>query len=282
MDMRIAVTGSRGFIGTHLVSKLKSANYEIVEISRETGYDLSQWDSVQTIPSCDILIHLAAKTFVPDSFDNPRDFYQTNLNLSINALELARKWKARVIYMSSYFYGPPQYIPVDEKHPLAPHNPYAQTKYLSEELCKAYSRDFDVPVISFRLFNIYGPGQKGNFLIPEILEKIKKGGTITLKDPRPKRDYIHIDDVVSAVMAGINISEEAYHVFNLGTGSSISVKELVEAIKSCSPIDFEVNFTHEYRKGEVLDSVAGVEKMMKCLNWKPQISIEKGIKSLFI
>jgi len=281
MDMRIAVTGSRGFIGTHLVPKLKEQNFEVVEISRETGYDLNQWDSIKNIPNCDFIIHLAAKTFVPDSFDNPREFYQTNLNLTTNALELARQWKAKVIYMSSYFYGPPQYVPVDEKHPLNPHNPYAQTKYLSEELCKAYNRDFDVPVIAFRLFNIYGPGQKGNFLIPEILEKIKNGGSIILKDPRPKRDYIHVQDVISAIEESIGFLEKGFHIFNLGTGRSISVDELVQAIKLSSPISFEVNFTHEYRKGEVLDSVASIEHITKYFNWKPQVSLEVGIKSLF-
>jgi nucleoside-diphosphate-sugar epimerase len=281
MVMRIAITGSRGFIGSHLVPQLKRQDFELIEISRETGYDLNQWESVKDILKCDVLIHLAAKTFVPDSFNNPRDFYQTNLNLTINALELARKWKARVIYMSSYFYGTPQYIPVDEKHPIAPHNPYAQTKYMSEELCRAYNRDFDLPIIAFRLFNIYGPGQNGNFLIPEIMGKIKNGGTITLKDPRPKRDYIHVDDVVSAVLAGINYTENGFHIYNLGTGNSISVEDLVNLIKIKSPIPFEVEFTNEFRRGEVLDSVADVGKLKSELNWELKVTSEAGIKSIF-
>ena len=279
--MRIAVTGSRGFIGTHLVSNLKEQDFEIVEISRGTGFDLNQWDSVKDIYSCDVIIHLAAKTFVPDSFDNPREFYQTNLNLTLNALQLARNWKAKMIYMSSYFYGPPQYVPVDEKHPLNPHNPYAQTKYLSEDLCKAYSRDFDVPVIAFRLFNIYGPGQTGNFLISEILEKIKNGGKITLKDPRPKRDYIHVEDVISAINAAIGYKHRGFNVFNLGTGRSISVEELVSTIQKSSPQDFEVEYTHEYRKGEVLDSVADTNLLKQALGWKPIIHLEQGVESLF-
>lgn len=279
--MRIAITGSRGFIGSHLIPQLKNQNFEIVEISRDTGYDLTQWESVKDILKCDILIHLAAKTFVPDSFDNPGDFYQTNLNLTINALELARNWNARVIYMSSYFYGSPQYIPVDENHPIAPHNPYAQTKYISEELCKAYTRDFDIPVIAFRLFNIYGVGQKGSFLVPEILEKIKSGGIITLKDPRPKRDYIHVDDVVAAMIAAISYQEKGFHIFNLGSGNSISVEDLVSVIKRYSPYNFEVKFTHEYRRGEVLDSVADVSRIKSKLNWQLRVTIDAGIKSIF-
>lgn len=279
--MRIAVTGSGGFIGSHLVPKLKASGHEVVESSRDQGCDLNNWDSVKDIQKCDVLIHLAAKTFVPDSFNNPREFYQTNTNLTLNALELARNWKSKVIYMSSYFYGAPQYIPVDEKHPLNPHNPYAQTKYMSEELCKAYSRDFDVPVIAFRLFNVYGPGQKGSFLIPEILEKIKKGVKITLKDPRPKRDYIHVNDVISAIEAALSYNHSGFEVLNLGTGKSVSVEELVSTIQQCSAQKFEVEYTHEYRKGEVLDSVASVQAAKEILNWNPLVDLTEGIKTLF-
>jgi nucleoside-diphosphate-sugar epimerase len=279
--MRIAVTGAGGFIGSHLVPKLKDLGYLVIEISRNKGYNLSDWDTVRDINSCDVIIHLAAKTFVPDSFNNPREFYQANTNLTINALELARKWRAKVIYMSSYFYGPPQYIPVDENHPLNPHNPYAQTKHISEELCKAYSRDFDVPAIAFRLFNIYGPGQTGSFLIPEILEKIKQEGKITLKDPRPKRDYIHVNDVVSAIVAATVHNYSGFQVFNLGTGNSVSVEELVSSIRKYSPQKFEVEYTHQYRKGEVLDSVADAALLNKALKWQISLTLEDGIKTLF-
>ncbi len=279
--MRIAVTGSAGFTGSHLVPRLIESGHEVVEISRSKGYDLNDWELVKDIPQCDVVIHLAAKTFVPDSFNNPREFYQTNTNLTLNALDLARKWKAKVIYMSSYFYGPPQYIPVDEKHPLNPHNPYAQTKYMSEELCKAYSRDFDVPVLAFRLFNIYGPGQTGNFLIPEILEKIKNGGKITLKDPRPKRDYIHVYDVISAIKAALSYNHTGFELLNLGTGNSVSVEELVSTIQQYSPQKFEVEYTHEYRKGEVLDSISDNRKISNVLGFTPKISLMEGIETLF-
>lgn len=279
--MRIAVTGASGFIGSHLAPRLIDSGHEVVEISRSKGYDLNDWELVKDIPQCDVVIHLAAKTFVPDSFNNPREFYQTNTNLTLNALELARNWKAKVIYMSSYFYGPPQYIPVDENHTLNPHNPYAQSKYISEELCKAYNRDFDVPVIAFRLFNIYGPGQTGGFLIPEILEKIKKGGKITLKDPRPRRDYIHVNDVLSAIITALHYSHDGFQVFNLGTGKSVSVEELVSTIKKFSPHQFEVEFTHDYRKGEVLDSVADTSSISQFLSWNVSVELDEGIKSLF-
>lgn len=277
--MRIAVTGSGGFIGQNLVSLLVKSGYEVIEISRNKGLDICNWESVKDIEGCSFIIHLAAQTFVPSSFNDPREFYQVNTNATINALELARLNKARVIYMSSYFYGAPKYVPVDEDHPLKPHNPYAQTKYISEELCQGYHRDFNVPVITFRLFNIYGPGQKRDFLIPEILEKIKSG-KVVLKDPRPKRDYIHVDDVVSAILQSVEKRVDGYHIFNLGSGKSWSVEELVNILKEISPTEFDIEFTHEYRKGEVLDSVADTTKLTSVLGWENGLSLFEGLKTL--
>ena len=279
--MRIAVTGSTGFIGKKLVVSLIEKGYEVVEISRGKGFDICQWESVKSISSCDVIMHLAAKTFVPDSFDNPRAFYEVNTTATINALELSRLWKSKLIYMSSYFYGAPQYVPVDEMHPINPHNPYAQSKLISEELCKGYHRDFGVSVTAFRLFNIYGPGQNDSFLIPEILKQITSG-KVTLKDPRPKRDYIHVDDVISAIIRTIEMQLEGFNIFNLGTGNSSSVETLVEILKKVSPYKFDVEFTHEYRKGEVLDSVSDTSKLKNAIGWENKIDIAEGLKSFFI
>lgn len=280
--MRIAVAGASGFIGSNLVLILKEIGYDVINISRANGYDLNDWESVKYIKRCDALIHLAAKTNVPDSFDDPRGFYQTNITLTINALELARIWGAKVVYMSSFFYGKPIYIPIDENHPLKPHNPYAESKYLSEMICKAYSRDFKLNVLSLRLFNVYGPEQTGNFLIPEIVQKLKKGNkVITLKDPRPRRDYIYIDDVVSAIICAIHYNKEGFEVFNLGSGKSVSVDGLVSKIQEYSHVPFEVEYTNEFRFGEVLESVADIRSICSAFNWFPKFDLDQGLKELF-
>lgn len=278
--MRIAVTGSTGFIGKNLVVLLNKSGHEVVEISRSLGLDICQWDSLSQLRPCDLIIHLAAKTFVPDSFENPREFYNVNNTATLNSLELARLWKAKFIYMSSYFYGAPQYIPVDEDHPLKPHNPYAQSKLISEELCQGYNRDFGISVTVFRLFNIYGPGQKGSLIIPEIIKQIKSG-KVVLKDPRPKRDYIHIDQVISVIIKTLDLELEGFNILNLGTGKSHSVKDLVETFKKVSPFEFDIEFTNEYRKGEVLESVADVTKLNEIVGMSEQIELEEGIITLF-
>jgi UDP-glucose 4-epimerase len=277
---KIAITGSGGFIGTHLLPYLVKSGYEVVEISRSKGYDISNWDSVKDISKCDILIHLAAKTFVPFSFENPREFYTINQLTTINAFELARIWSADVILMSSYFYGPPQYLPIDEGHPLNPHNPYAQTKFLAEIIAEGYCRDFKLNCIALRLFNIYGPNQDESFLIPTIYNQAKSGN-IVLKDPRPKRDFIHINDVVLAVAMAINYKSEKMETFNLGSGVSYSVEEIVSVFQKAANNSCEVHYTREYRQGEVMDSVASIAKINKALGWEPTVSIEEGVASLF-
>jgi nucleoside-diphosphate-sugar epimerase len=276
---RICVTGSSGFIGKHLVQKLKQQGRLVIEISRAKGIDISDWETLTNIEPCDVIVHLAAKTFVPDSFDAPRSFYATNLTATLNAMELARQWNARVILMSSYFYGPPQYLPVDEKHPLHPHNPYAQTKLISENIVAGYCRDFDLSAIALRLFNVYGPGQSDSFLIPTILRQVKRGH-VELKDPRPKRDFIHIYDVVSAICSAIDANFQGFHITNLGTGTSYSVEQIVDVFIKYWSRKFTVQYSNEYRPGEVLDSVADNSKTKELLGWENTISIEQGIQTL--
>lgn len=277
--MKIAITGSNGFIGKNLVAALLSSNYTVVEISRAKGKNICIWDDVRDIERCDIIIHLAARTFVPDSFSHPRDFYQINTTATLNALELARLWGARLIYMSSYLYGPPQYIPVDEKHPIIPHNPYAQSKFISEELCRGYHRDFDVPVTVFRLFNLYGPGQEGSLIIPDIIKQIETG-KIILKDPRPKRDYIHIDDVVTVIIKTIEKRLKGFNLFNLGTGKSWSVEQLANIVKEISPRKIDIEFTFEYRQGEVLESIADISLLKSTIDWNTPIDLRTGIRTI--
>ena len=275
----IAVTGSSGFIGRHLLGALREQQYNIIEIDIEKDLDISDWSKARNIPHFDIIIHLAAKTFVPDSFKRPHDFYFVNQSSTLNVLELARINSASVIYFSSYLYGTPEYLPIDEKHPLKPHNPYAQSKIICEKICEGYYRDFGVPVIIFRPFNIYGPGQNSSFLIPGIIEQ-QKSGKILLKDPRPKRDFIHVSDIIYAVMLAIKLENPGLQTFNLGTGKSYSVEEIVNLIIKYYGKRTVVKYTNEYRPGEVLDTIADIRKISTVLKWSPSINIEKGLDAL--
>jgi UDP-glucose 4-epimerase len=274
--MKTVVTGSSGLVGRRLVQRLADAGHQVISLDITEGVDLSRREQLENIPAFDCAFHLAARTFVPDSFKDPAGFYFSNVISTLNMLELCRRHKAKFIYTSSYVYGPPQYLPVDEKHPVAAHNPYAQTKLIGEDLCHAYWRDFSVPACILRPFNIYGPGQQGDFLIPSVIRQARQG-RIILKDFRPKRDFVYVDDVVEAYLACLNLKEPGVNVFNIGSGQSVSVEEVVRAVVSYFP-SVETVFTGEERLNEVLDTVADITKAASLLRWAPAVSLDEGLK----
>ena len=116
----------------------------------------------------DHVIHLAAKSFVPESWDNPYIYYRTNVLGAANVLEYCRKTECDLTALSSYIYGKPTHLPISEKHPIRPYNPYSHSKILSEELYNYYRKSFKLKINILRPFNIYGPGQKDTFVIPKI------------------------------------------------------------------------------------------------------------------
>jgi UDP-glucose 4-epimerase len=276
--MNIVVTGSAGFVGKTLVAKLKQQEYRVIEIDFNTGYDITQWKSVSSVKDFQVLIHLAARTFVPDSYTLPREFYHDNIIGTLNALELCRFHQAKMIFASSYVYGKPEYLPIDEQHPVRAHNPYAQSKILAEQLCERYNIDFKVPVVILRPFNIYGPGQNGNFLIPSIIKQAREG-KIVLKDAKPKRDFVFIDDVVDAYIKAIEYKTEHCECFNIASGQSYSVEEVSKIIKKIGFPLVKICYDQTKRRDEVQDTQAQITKIQTCFDWTPAHSLIAGLHS---
>jgi len=277
--MKILITGYSGFIGTYLQKRLKLTQHELVLADITNGIDICDWQQVKRFEGIDIVIHLANLSFIPASYNEPKKFYETNYLSTLNMLELCRLQNAKMIYFSSYMYGHPQYQPIDENHPIQAYNPYSQTKVICESLCEGYNRDFKVPITIFRPFNIYGKGQNPEFLIPSIIQQAQNG-KIIIKDDRPKRDYIHVEDIVEAIIAAIDNQTDKFEKFNLGTGKSYSVKEIIEIVRGFFNSDIEYICTHEIRENEVLDTVADISKIRKELHWQPKISIQDGLKKM--
>lgn len=279
--MKILVTGFSGFIGTYLVEKLKQYNHELILLDISNGVDICDWEQIKQYNNIDVIIHLANLSFVPASYSDPQNFYTTNYLSTLNMLELCRKNNARLIFFSSYVYGQPQYQPIDEVHPIQAFNPYAQTKVICESLCEGYFRDFGVPITIFRPFNIYGTGQHSDFLIPTIIQQAMNG-KIEIKDDRPRRDYIHVSDIVEAVISAVEKPSSEKHIYNLGSGVSYSVKEIVTIVRSFFDNDIDYICKNEYRPNEVMDTVANINKIKCELNWQPKVTIEKGIQKMII
>jgi len=272
---RILVTGSDGFIGKKLVNTLRNEGIIVEEFDRKHG-DISSFTF--NFDHIDHVIHLASLVFVPASWENPASFYQTNVIGTINILELCRKHKCSLTYLSSYVYGAPQYLPVNENHPIYPASPYNHSKLLAENACMYYSSTFDIPVTIFRPVNIYGPGQNPDFLIPTIISQALNPASevIEVLDLRPKRDFLYIDDAVSAIHKSIGLKNAG--VYNIGAGNSISVEEIIKTILEVSGIDKPYRSKNSERQNEIWDVYVDISKAATELNWHPETNFKKGIQ----
>ncbi|HSA06691.1 MAG TPA: NAD(P)-dependent oxidoreductase [Candidatus Gastranaerophilales bacterium] len=279
--MKILVTGSAGFIGKHLVFELEKQGHEIFAFSQSLGDDICDKNAFNKFHSqgIDAVFHLAGKTFVPQSWENPRDFYEVNILGTQNVLDFCRKTQAKMIYISAYVYGIPQYLPIDEKHPVNPNNPYAHSKYLAEELCRFYSENFGVKTVILRPFNLYGDGQKENFLIPSLIRQLKENNEIIVKDATPRRDYLHISDFINACVLSLNC-QNAFNLFNVGSGKSFSIKEIIEIITTYSDKELKWESLGEKRQGEIPDTQADCALLINELDWKPQKDFKNSIINL--
>lgn len=274
--MKIVVAGSDGFVGRYVCTQLESQGHSVIKIDVSQGVDLCDSSIIDRIEPIDCFIHLANLLYVPASYLDPEKFYRINYLATLNAIEICRKHNAKLIYASSYIYGAPQYLPVDEKHDVCPSNPYAQTKVICEKMCEGYNRDFKVKVSILRPFNIYGVGQKGMLLIPEIIGQIKEGKKkIQLKAASPRRDYINVKDVAAAFVSCTKDTND-FNIFNICSGRSLSVREITEIINKNLKSKVEFSFAESDRPSEIDETLGSCEKL-KSIGWQSTLTFEEGI-----
>jgi nucleoside-diphosphate-sugar epimerase len=175
-------------------------------------------------------------------------------------------------------YGNPKYMPINEEHPINPMNPYSRSKILGEEICRAYYEDYGLRCVIIRAFNVYGEGQSDSFLIPSILKQIHNK-EIELQDPKPRRDFLYVRDLVEAYVKAAEYSDSDFEIFNVGSGLSYSVDEIVRKILILSGGKARVRYRHQRREKEVMKTVANIEKAKKMLGWVPMTPLEQGLKT---
>lgn len=270
----ILVTGNNGFIGRKLVELLRERKFVVEEFDQADG-DISEHQF--TFSEVGHVFHLASQTYVPDSWERPLDFYRTNVLGTANILELCRKQGCSLTYVSSYVYGTPTYLPVDEKHSIHPASPYNHSKLVAEDICKYYAETFQVPVAILRPVNIYGSGQRGEFLIPTIIKQVLDPTmkSISVRDTRPKRDYLYIDDFLDVLICTIGIN--GFEIYNIGSGYSVSVEDIILTALRCAGISKTIISENSERKNEIWDVYADISKFRERFCWRPQISFEEGI-----
>lgn len=276
----VLVTGSKGFIGKALVKKLQAIGFNTVGFNSEDGdiedTDLSNKFSDSNI---DYIFHLASKTFVPDSWENPMEFYRNIVIGTGQVLELARKKNIPMTFVSSYLYGVPEELPIKEDSKIKPNNPYAHAKFLAEEACRFYSEFYKVKISIARPFNVYGKDQNDIFLIPSLLKQAKCSEKICVKTLFPKRDYLYIEDLIEGLIKTME-SKNNFSVYNFGSGKELSVLEVIHIIQKCLGVNKEIVSENIERKNEIMNVIADISKANTELDWFPKFEFEDGIRNI--
>ncbi|WP_064710829.1 NAD-dependent epimerase/dehydratase family protein [Rhizobium bangladeshense] len=272
------VTGAGGFLGRRLVERLEQARIDVLALDRTHG-DISEEGMWQELPPARTLFHLAGRTFVPDSWTQGPSFTAANVLGTQHALNWCKRHRAKLIFSSAYVYGVPERLPIHETAPVRPNNPYALSKHLAEQLCEFAATHEQIPVVVLRLFNIYGVGQRPEFLIPTLLNQVRTKQEIQVMDLSPRRDYVFVDDVLSAFAKAMNVSE-GYHCINIGSGMSYSVQEIIDILQEAAGTDLPVVSSCAVRRNEIPDVRADITRARDVLGWRPEWDLPAGIREL--
>lgn len=275
--LTILVTGSQGFIGSHLIKQLK--NYHvIVDFINSERINLNKIEDVMKIQKSDIVIHLAANTKKNAKWN---EYYENNVSTTKNILEycVAKKIK-KFIFISSYLYGKPEYCPIDENHPINPHNLYAKSKYLAEKVCESYAKTSNLNIIILRPFNIFGEKMNEGFLISNLIKSTENKKSISLINQDSKRDFLHVDDFIQLILKILK-HDCKYEIFNVGSGKANSFKEIVEIVEKKSKK--EINLILKEDKKQFIDMIcADISKVSHKFNWKPKVTLTKGLEKCLL
>jgi UDP-glucose 4-epimerase len=276
---KVLVTGSKGFVGTHLCNYFSENGLQVVSaIDKQRPVDVTNIDELLMINDVDAIVHLAAKTSISDSFKDPSQTYYTNLVGTLNVLEFARAKKIKnLIYVSTYVYGQPVYLPVDENHPLNPHSPYNHSKLLAEKICQNYSYYFGINIVTLRPFYVYGPNSRNHSLVPSIIKQIKKNGKVRLSGKKVKRDFLFVTDFVYLIGKILQDFPKGDNTYNVGYGESYSLNQVANKLAVLFGRKIEIEFSKETR-ADVSDMIADIAKVSKKFNWRPSIDINKGLQ----
>jgi UDP-glucose 4-epimerase len=303
----VLVTGGAGFIGSHLVDRLVSGDCRVRVIDNlSTGKlanisqhlekgavdfvkgDIRDFELVKKcVRNVDAVVHLAAVTSVPFSVKHPEATFETNVAGTLNLLNAAAEAKVnKFVFISSCaVYGEPQYLPVDELHPTNPISPYAESKLLGERHSLDFHKKHLLKSVVLRLFNVYGSRQGVNDysgVITKFIDCIKQKIPLTIYgDGAQTRDFVNVHDVVEAVLTALGNEKADGEVFNIGFGVATSVNDLAKQILDLAGLDLKIS--HEkFRTGDIENTFADISKTEKLLGYTPAVSLQNGLRALFL
>ena len=309
MEMRnILITGGAGFIGSHLVDRLlaeggwriavvddfndfydpaikrenlrawlANPNFKLVEADIRNQAALAQAFGETNF---DCIVHLAARAGVRPSLKEPRLYVETNINGTLNLLELARAHGVQqfVFGSSSSVYGMNSKVPFSEDDPiLNPISPYAATKAAGELLGHSYAHLYDMRIVCLRFFTVYGARQRPDLAIHKFAKLISAGEPIPVfGDGTTRRDYTYIDDIIAGVRAAIDYDQSKYEVINLGESRTVELRELISLLERALDRHAEID-RQPPQPGDVPQTFADITKARRLLGYDPRTQIEEGI-----
>jgi len=305
-NRRVLVTGGGGFIGSHLVERLVADGAVVRSFVRYTsrndpgllklappevrsqidiiGGDIRDGHAIQkAMEGVSIVFHLGALISIPYSYRHPREVAETNVMGTLNVLLAGQERRVeRIVHTStSEVYGTALRVPIDEEHPLQGQSPYSASKIGADKLAESFYRAYNLPVVTVRPFNTFGPRQSARAVIPTIITQALAQKTIRLGNLDATRDFTYVDDTVNGFLKAAEVPGVEGRTFNLGTGEEITIRALADLIlkKIGGAAKLEID---EQRlrpdKSEVQRLLSNNSIARQVFGWSPQVSFEEGIE----
>ena len=305
---KVFVTGADGFIGSHLVEQLVQAGADVKALVYYNSWNSSGWLSdapaevrraIQVLPGdvrdaerinqavagCAYVFHLSSLIGIPYSYEAPRSYVETNVVGALNMLEACRRSTSliRLVHTStSEVYGTAQTVPIGESHPLVGQSPYSASKIGADKLAESYALSFQLPVVTARPFNTFGPRQTARAVIPTIASQLLSGcNVLKLGALSPTRDFNFATDTAAGMMTLAMCKDAEGEVVNIGTGEEWSIGETVELLMEITgrrvPVETEESRVRP-AASEVNRLIADNAKMKRLTDWAPQVTFRQGLE----
>lgn len=303
---KILVTGADGFIGSHLTEKLVRCGYDVRAFVFYNSFNSWGWldhsdpkikkdldifagdvrdphGVKQAMKGCEVVFHLAALISIPYSYHSPDSYIDTNIKGTLNILQAARELGiSKIIHTStSEVYGTARFVPITEDHPLQGQSPYSASKIGADQMAESFFRSFGLPVATIRPFNTFGPRQSARAIIPTVITQILSGKKkIMLGSTNPVRDFTFVEDTVNGFIKIAESDQSVGQVINIGSGTGISIKDLVKTINSIIGSKVMISFDKNRvrpEKSEVMKLICSNRKAKRLAGWKPEHDLTAGL-----